>query len=479
MLPTLDARLSAAAELVRPGEPVADIGCDHGKLTAVLAASGKYPKVIGADLRPGPLAKAEQTLEYAGCKDRAELRLGDGLSVLSPGEVSTIVLAGVSAQTTWEIIEKAPWVSAPGGPRLVMVPATRHSDLRRWLWEHGFAFAADRPVQAAGRWYAVMAAEYTGEVKTPTFQECLFGLTGQWPEGEGYAAWQKAKLPRLRLGVPDGTELAKEMDELIKGGEQSMTTVQQIYEEMQRIAPLALAESWDNPGLLVDCGGEVSRVLVTLDITPEVVEEAARKGCGLIVSHHPVIFSPLKKLSGQDVAFQLVKNGISAICMHTNLDAAEGGVNEVLAGIFGMREMEAFAEGCGRVGSIEPVTVPELAKKAQKELASRCNQPFNGPAVQVKFADTGKTVRRLAVISGAGGSLFEDAIARGADCLLTGEANHHHAIDAKRLGLSLIAAGHYATEFPVTAAVAEKLRTAFPELEVLVSEDARDPYTYL
>mgnify|MGYP000431377551 FL=1 len=131
-----------------------------------------------------------------------------------------------------------------------------------------------------------------------------------------------------------------------------MTTVQQIYEEMQRIAPLALAESWDNPGLLVDCGGEVSRVLVTLDITPEVVEEAARKGCGLIVSHHPVIFSPLKKLSGQDVAFQLVKNGISAICMHTNLDAAEGGVNEVLAGIFGMREMEAFAEGCGRVGSI-------------------------------------------------------------------------------------------------------------------------------
>lgn len=258
-----------------------------------------------------------------------------------------------------------------------------------------------------------------------------------------------------------------------------MTTVQQIYEEMQRIAPLALAESWDNPGLLVDCGGEVSRVLVTLDITPEVVEEAARKGCGLIVAHHPVIFSPLKKLSGQDVAFQLVKNGISAICMHTNLDAAEGGVNEVLAGIFGMREMEVFAEGCGRVGSIEPVTVPELAKRAQKELAARCNQPFNGPAVQVKFADTGKVVRRLAVISGAGGSLFEDAIARGADCLLTGEANHHHAIDAKRLGLSLIAAGHYATEFPVTAAVAEKLRRAFPELEVLVSEDARDPYTYL
>ena len=217
VLPTLDARLTAAAELVLPGKPVADIGCDHGKLTAVLAASGKYPRVIGADLRPGPLAKAEQTLEHAGCKDRVELRLGDGLSVLSAGEVGTIVLAGVSAQTTWEIIEQAPWVSQVGGPRLVMVPATRHGELRRWLWEHGFALAADRPVQAAGRWYAVMAAEYTGEVRTPTFTECLFGRTAEWPEGAGYAAWQKAKLPRFRLGVPDGTELAEEIDKLLDG----------------------------------------------------------------------------------------------------------------------------------------------------------------------------------------------------------------------------------------------------------------------
>ena len=264
MLPTLDARLAAAAELVRPGQPVADIGCDHGKLTAVLAASGRYPKVIGADLRPGPLSKARQTLEHANCQDRAELRLGDGLSVLSAGEVGSIVLAGVSA-----------------------------------------------------------------------------------------------------------------------------------------------------------------------------------------------------------------------ICMHTNLDAAAGGVNEVLAGIFGMQDPEPFAGGCGRVGSVEPITVPQLARKAQQELAARCNAPDAGPAVQVKFADTGKPVQRLAVISGAGGSLFEEALAVGADCLLTGEANHHHACDAKRLGLSLIAAGHYATEFPVTAAVAEKLRAALPGVEVLVSTANKDPYTYL
>ena len=165
--------------------------------------------------------------------------------------------------------------------------------------------------------------------------------------------------------------------------------------------------------------------------------------------------------------------------MHTNLDAAEGGVNEVLAGIFGMRDWEVFADGCGRVGEVEPITVPELARKAQAVLGGRCNRPRSGPAVQVKFADTGKTVKRLAVISGAGGSMFEDALAVGADCLLTGEANHHAAIDAVRLGLSLVAAGHYATEFPVCAAIADRLRTAFPELGVRVSGENRDPFTYI
>lgn len=258
-----------------------------------------------------------------------------------------------------------------------------------------------------------------------------------------------------------------------------MRTVSDIYEEMARMAPLELAESWDNPGLLVDCGGPVARVLVTLDITPEVVAEAVQKGCALIVSHHPVIFSPLKRLSAQDVPYLLVRGGVSAICMHTNLDAAEGGVNDVLAGLFGMKNAVPFAGGCGRVGDIEPVTVPQLAQNAQKILASLCNAPKAGPTVQVKYADTGKIVRRLAVISGAGGSMFEDALAQGADCLLTGEANHHHACDAVRLGLSLVAAGHYATEFPVTAAVAARLRGAFPDVEVLVSEENRDPYFYL
>ena len=191
----LDARLAAAAELCRPGLPVADVGCDHGKLTAALACSGLYPQVIGTDLRPGPLAKARRTVEQAQCQDRVQLRLGDGLSVLSAGEVGTVVIAGVSAQTAWQMLEAATWVSDPGGPRLVLIPATRHDELRRWLAGHGFRLVCDRPVEAAGRWYAVMAAEYDGTCRQLTLAQALYGpvaggsgLPGQTERKAGQAA---------------------------------------------------------------------------------------------------------------------------------------------------------------------------------------------------------------------------------------------------------------------------------------------------
>ena len=255
--------------------------------------------------------------------------------------------------------------------------------------------------------------------------------------------------------------------------------IQTIYEAMTRIAPPELAESWDNPGLLVDCGRPAVRALTALDITPAVVDEAKRLGCEVIVAHHPVIFSPLKRLDRQDVSFLLVEAGISAICMHTNFDAAEGGVNDTLAGLFGMRSPAPFAGGCGRVGEIDPLPVPTLAALARERLGALCVPPLEGPAVQVKYTDNGRPVRRLAVISGSGGSLFAEALAVGADCLLTGEASHHAAIDAARLGLGLIAAGHYATEYPAAAALAARLQEAVPGLVVIASRENRDPFTYL
>lgn len=249
-----------------------------------------------------------------------------------------------------------------------------------------------------------------------------------------------------------------------------MTTVQQLYEAMQRIAPLELAESWDNPGLLVDCGGEVTRVLVTLDITPEVVTEAAAKHCEAIVAHHPVIFDPLKKLGPQDVPFQLVRAGISAICMHTNLDAAPGGVNDVLADLLRIENRRDFADNCGRIGTLNvPTTAQQLAETCSRMLHTHC-----------KFVEADHPVEKLAEVSGAGGSYLQQAIDEGADCLVTGEAAHHIAILAKQKGVGLVVAGHWGTEHPVVFALADALTERLPkEVTVAPSLADVDPYSYL
>ncbi len=212
-LPRLDPRLAAAAELVRPGGVAADIGCDHGKLTAALALRGDMRGVIGADLRLGPLATARTTCQAAGCLERVELRLGDGLTVLSAGEAQDIILAGVSAQTTIEILQQAPWVRDPG-LRLILIPATKHALLRRWLLRQGFALVEDRPVQAAGRWYAVMAAEYTGCPREPGGEECLFGRMEQTPAAKQYQRQQLEKLKKYRRGLEEGAE-RQQIDQLL------------------------------------------------------------------------------------------------------------------------------------------------------------------------------------------------------------------------------------------------------------------------
>ena len=245
-------------------------------------------------------------------------------------------------------------------------------------------------------------------------------------------------------------------------------TVQQVLDELRRFAPPELAQDWDNVGLLVDAGRPVTGVLTALDITAEVVQEAAALGCELIVAHHPVIFHPIKALAPGDVPALLVQKGISAICMHTNLDAAEGGVNDTLAAILGMRDTRSFADGCGRIGTVDETSAAALAAFCQKTL---------GPGVH--YVEAGRPVRCLAEVSGAGGSYWQEAMALGADCLVTGEAAHHNGIDAKRCGFGLVVAGHWGTEHPIAVVLKDRLARAFPGLTVAAAAADRDPYTYL
>ena len=130
-----------------------------------------------------------------------------------------------------------------------------------------------------------------------------------------------------------------------------MARVDEILTYVQQLAPPELAESWDNPGLLVDCGAEVTSILVALDVTDEVIAEAEYQGCQLIVTHHPVIFKPLRSLARGSLPYRLIKKNISALCAHTNLDAAEGGVNDILCRLLGVQDVQPL-DKLARIGRV-------------------------------------------------------------------------------------------------------------------------------
>ena len=211
-LPRLDDRLAAAFAYVRPGHAAADIGCDHGKLPAALAGSGRCPLVLACDLRPDPLEKARRLCAPYG--EKVQCRLGNGLSVVAPGEVEDIIIAGMGAETIIEILEAAPWVRDTRY-NLVLVPATKHSILRRWLARSGFALVGETLCQAAGRWYAVMNARFAGTGHEPDGLECLCGKTEGQPGFAAYCAQQNTKLKKYRLGLAPGPE-ADAVDALIQ-----------------------------------------------------------------------------------------------------------------------------------------------------------------------------------------------------------------------------------------------------------------------
>jgi len=256
-----------------------------------------------------------------------------------------------------------------------------------------------------------------------------------------------------------------------------MAQVKDIYEYINTVAPFDTQMDFDNAGLLVGrADAAVGKVLVALDITQEVIREAVELGVQLIVSHHPVIFHPLKSVTNGDVTGErvllLAENHIAAICAHTNLDAAQEGVNDLLARQLGLVRLEQLhqdgvdaqgrAYGIGRVGVLDTTVFPDTAAFAQM-----VKQALN--ASGVRYVDAGKPVRRVAVGGGSCGSMLGDAVAAGCDTFVTADVKYDVFLEAKALGINLLDAGHFATENVVVAPLAHKLRAAFPELDILVS----------
>ena len=242
-----------------------------------------------------------------------------------------------------------------------------------------------------------------------------------------------------------------------------MVRCQAVMEAMERIAPRRLAEEWDNPGLLVGSpGDEVSKILVALDVREETIDRAIKDGCDMIVSHHPLIFRGLKAVrtddaTGRKIA-RLLRHGIAVFAAHTNLDSAEGGVNDVLAERLGLADLAALMPGAegeglglGRVGTLaapQPLPLDAFAELVKQRLGLF--------AVRVVRAGDRK-VRRVALCGGSGAEFVGRAAALGADVYVTGDVKYHDGERAVGLGIHVVDAGHFATEQLIVERLAEAL----------------------
>lgn len=259
-------------------------------------------------------------------------------------------------------------------------------------------------------------------------------------------------------------------------------TIRQIVEALETLAPLAFQEDYDNAGLqvgLVD--GEVTGVLLCLDITEGIIDEAVRKGCNLVVSHHPLIFKPLRRISDatyqQRCVMQAVRHGITLYSAHTNLDNAEDGVNYRIASLIGLGGLSWLEEkpagaglSCGS-GVVGDLPVPEPAEA----FLARLKETF-GVKCLMHTDTAGAVVRRVALCGGAGSFLMDAARATGADCFITGEISYHHFFDAD--GMLLVAMGHYQSEQFTKDLLRDFLAARFPGLRLEMTETDTNPIHY-
>lgn len=253
-----------------------------------------------------------------------------------------------------------------------------------------------------------------------------------------------------------------------------MPSVKEIYKYLDEKFPYCMQEDYDNSGIMVDCGRNITKAVVSLDITNSVVDYAAAIGAELIVSHHPVIFRPIKSLSFDSPVYKLIANEISAISAHTNFDIAEGGVNDELASKLDLHDIKpvfkvsecnmngiSHENYIGRMGTIDKQQIPyEFAAFVADRLGHR---------ICIEYVDGGKPVNTVAVGGGACGEFVFQCKKYGIDAFVTGEAKHHEMVYAAENEITLIAAGHYATENVALEKLARTLCDGFEDLSIEVS----------
>ena len=473
----LDERLSAIAALAsqavegKENARFADIGCDHGYLTAHMLQRHPQLFAIASDVSAPSLEKAKKLLAQKALSSRAMLAVADGLAAIDR-PVDAIAIAGMGTQTILKIVREGRERIADAA--LIVQSNVDLPVLRSGLAELGFRVEREAYTKAAGRYYVTMLAR-ADAAHTLDERSALLGTAAGGAQDEvqrGFYFWQRGVRVRemgataLASGEQAKVHHEKNSRELMMISEvlnMNACSVSALEALVGGIAPFELAEEWDNVGLLVGRkGAQVTRVLVALDLTQSVIDEALALGAQAIVTHHPIMFSARKRVTDGDreggLMISLIENGIAHIAAHTNLDAAQGGVNDVLMECMGAKNVTG--EGCIRIGELEEsLTLDALAARAEHSLKTR-----------VRVYGAGDTkVTRLGCCSGGGSSAVYEAAALGADCFITGEVKHDKALDAMAMGCCVIEAGHFETENPVCEVLAGALQNAADELKYNVT----------
>ena len=249
-------------------------------------------------------------------------------------------------------------------------------------------------------------------------------------------------------------------------------TVIELYNKLCEIMPTSLSCSWDKDGLesCPEPDQEVKKVLISLDVTGEVIDQAINEGADVIISHHPLFFGGLGNMNALTFdgarAVKLAKHNIAVMSFHTRLDACDGGVNDILAEMFGLKNISIVGDDriC-RMGELDrSLELMDFAKLVKEKLSTGTGER----EASVGISPAGKKVKRVAVIGGGGGDFINVAAASGADTYVTGEFKHHERLSATDFGVNLISAGHFFTENPVCGFLEKTVRDICPNAIVEV-----------
>ena len=260
-----------------------------------------------------------------------------------------------------------------------------------------------------------------------------------------------------------------------------MTTVKDVYDILDKFCPFNTAMDFDNVGILVGKPSEpVKNILVSLDVTDDIMREASYVGANLIITHHPVIFDPIKKIHSTDIVHKLIKNGFNVICAHTNLDMAKGGVNDALAEaltLVNTKPLTTYKTGevtlpMGLVGTLE-YTLSSV------EFANFVKRALNCSGLRFTNLSEKKYISKVGLCSGSGGNLISDAISAGVDAFVTGEIKHHEILKAIQHNITVVDVGHFQSENLIVKRVAEVLNGRFNGVKVYMSNARLDKIAYV